>query len=280
MHVDQTMSAADIAVATGLPVPLVRQQILDALLLPKIEPSASKPKPVFTEDPAQEDAARHRGTPYLLRAGPGTGKTRTLVRRIETLIADRVDPPSMLVLTFSNRTAGELSERLSRAVGEDAAQMWVGTFHGFGLDLVRRFHDKLDLPPDPAFFDRSDAISVLEQILPTLPLSHYRNLWDPVVVLREILQAISRAKDEVVTPPEYRRLAEAMAKNADPSDEKATDLAAKCVEIASVYELYEDAKRSRGAVDFGDLIMLPALLIESDEAVQCRASASPACARR
>lgn len=268
MHVDQVMSAADIAAATSLPVPLVRQQILDALLLPKIEPSASKPKPIFTEDPAQEDAARHRDKPYLLRAGPGTGKTRTLVRRIETLIADHVDPPSMLVLTFSNRTAGELSERLSKAIGQDAAQMWVGTFHGFGLDLVRRFHEKLELPPDPTLFDRSDAISVLEQILPTLPLSHYRNLWDPVVVLREILQAISRAKDEVVTPPEYRRLAEAMAKSADPSDEKAVDLAAKCLEIASVYELYEDAKRSRGAVDFGDLIMLPALLIERDEAVR------------
>lgn len=268
MHVDQAISAADIAAATGLPVPLVRQQTLDALLLPKIEPTASKPKPVFTEDPAQEDAARHRDTPYLLRAGPGTGKTRTLVRRVETLIADRVDPPSMLVLTFSNRTAGELSERLSKAVGENSAQMWVGTFHGFGLDLVRRFHEKLALPSDPTLFDRSDAISILEQILPTLPLRHYRNLWDPVVVLREILQAISRAKDEVVTPAEYRRLAEAMARDAAPSDEKATDLAAKCVEIASVYELYEDAKRKRGAVDFGDLIMLPALLIEQDEAVR------------
>ena len=268
MHVDQAMSAADISAATGLPVPLVRQQILDALLLPKIEPSASKPRPIFTDDPAQEDAARHRGAPYLLRAGPGTGKTRTLVRRVETLIAERVDPPSMLVLTFSNRTAGELSERLSKAVGEDAAQMWVGTFHGFGLDLVRRFHDKLGLPPDPTLFDRSDAISVLEQILPTLPLKHYRNLWDPVVVLREILQAISRAKDEVVTPAEYRRLAEDTAKKADPSDEKAIDLAQKCLEIASVYELYEDAKRNRGAVDFGDLIMLPALLIEKDDAVR------------
>lgn len=268
MHVDQEMSAAGIAEATGLPLPLVRQQILDALLLPEIEPTGSKPKPVFAEDPAQEDAARHRGTPYLLRAGPGTGKTRTLVRRIETLIADGVDTPSMLVLTFSNRTAGELSERLAKAVGEDAAQMWVGTFHGFGLDLVRRFHDRLDLPPDPTLFDRSDAISVLEQILPTLPLVHYRNLWDPVVVLREILQAISRAKDEVVTAAGYRSLAQAMADNADPSDEKATDLAAKCLEIASVYELYEDAKRKRGAVDFGDLIMLPALLVEQDEAVR------------
>jgi DNA helicase II / ATP-dependent DNA helicase PcrA len=268
LHVHEGKTAADICGMTGLPVPLVRQQILDALLLPEIEPANAKPKAVFEEDPAQETAAKHRGTPYLLRAGPGTGKTRTLVRRIETLIADGVDTPSILVLTFSNRTAGELSERLDKAIGEDAATLWVGTFHGFGLDLVRRFHDKLGLPPAPALFDRSDAISVLEQILPTLPLVHYRNLWDPVVVLREILQAISRAKDEVVTEKDYRALAQTTADNAHPDDEKAQETAAKCLEIASVYELYEEAKHKRGAVDFGDLIMLPALLMERDETVR------------
>lgn len=268
LHVDESKTAADVCAMTGLPVPLVRQQILDALLLPEIEPANAKPKVVFEEDLAQETAAMHRGTPYLLRAGPGTGKTRTLVRRIETLIADGVDTPSMLVLTFSNRTAGELSERLAKAIGEDAATMWVGTFHGFGLDLVRRFHDKLGLPAAPTLFDRSDAISVLEQILPTLPLVHYRNLWDPAVVLREILQAISRAKDEVVTEKDYRALAQTMADNAHPDDEKAQETAAKCLEISSVYELYEDAKRKRGAVDFGDLIMLPAMLMEGDEVVR------------
>lgn len=103
---------------------------------------------------------------------------------------------------FLERYGWRMSERLSRAVGEDAAQRWVGTFRRFGLDLVRRFHNKLDLLLDPTLFDRSDAISVLEQILPTLPLRHYRNLCDPEVVLREILQGISRAQDEVMTPVE------------------------------------------------------------------------------
>ena len=81
------------------------------------------------------------------------------------------------------------------------------TFHAFGLDLVRRYHDKLDLAPNPSLFDRSDAIEVLEDILPTLPLVHYRNLWDPAMVLRDIVGAISRAKDEMVGPERYRRLA-------------------------------------------------------------------------
>ncbi|MER8674599.1 ATP-dependent helicase [Mesorhizobium sp. M0037] len=268
LHLEDGATAADICALTGLPVPLVRQQILDALLLPVIGPAAGKPATVFEEDTAQEVAAQHRGSPYLLRAGPGTGKTRTLVRRIETLVNDDVDLSSILVLTFSNRTAAELAERLSKAVGEKAASMWVGTFHGFGLDLIRRFHDKLGLTAEPTLFDRSDAISVLEAILPTLPLKHYRNLWDPVVVLREILQSISRAKDEVVSASEYRVLAQTMADNADPTDDKLQEVAAKCLEIASIYEIYEEVKRDRGCVDFGDLIMLPTKLMERDQSVR------------
>jgi len=262
-------SASAIASKSGLPLPLVRQQILDAVLLPKLEAAKPKPPVAFKRDPAQERAAAHRNSPYQLRAGPGTGKTRSLVSRIQSLLADSVQPAAILVLTFSNRTAAELSERLSLALADKAAAIWVGTLHGFGLDLVRRFHDKLGLPPDPTLFDRSDAIAVLEEILPTLPLKHYKNLWDPVIVLREILQAISRAKDEVVTASEYRKLAEAQYASAMASgDADAIKAAEKVREIASVYELYEKAKVARQAVDFGDLIMLPTLLLEQDEAVR------------
>ncbi|MGJ4903157.1 UvrD-helicase domain-containing protein [Bradyrhizobium sp. HKCCYLS2058] len=261
--------ASAIASKSGLPLPLVRQQILDAVLLPKLEAAKPKPPVTFRRDPAQERAAAHRNSPYQLRAGPGTGKTRSLVSRIQSLLADSVQPAAILVLTFSNRTAAELSERLTLALADKAAAVWVGTFHGFGLDLVRRFHDKLGLPPDPTLFDRSDAIAVLEEILPTLPLKHYKNLWDPVIVLRDILQAISRAKDEVVTAPEYHKLAEAQhARAAASGDPEAIKAAEKVREIASVYELYEQAKAARQAVDFGDLILLPTLLLEQDEAVR------------
>jgi superfamily I DNA/RNA helicase/Zn-dependent peptidase ImmA (M78 family) len=268
LHAGEGKTASEIAAALGLPLPLVRQQILDALLLPEIAFEPDKPPVPFREDPAQEAAAAHRDTPYQLKAGPGTGKTRTLVRRVESLLAEGVHPPSIVILTFSNRTAGELAERLTKEVGEEtASSMWVGTFHGFGLDIVRRFHDRLGLPSDPTLFDRSDAIAVLEEILPTLPLVHYKNLWDPVVVLREILQAISRAKDELVSAEGYRKLAQAMRDKAG-DDEDAIEAADKCLEIATIYELYEQAKAKKGAVDFGDLIMLPARLIIDDPAVQ------------
>src|ERR1700686_71114 len=144
---EDAASASDVASRSGLPLALVRQQILDAVLLPTFsEDAGTKPPPAFKDDPAQERAARHRNSPYQLRAGPGTGKTRSLVRRIQSLFADAVQPSPILVLTFSNRPAAGLSERLTLALRDQAAAIWIGTFHGFGLDLVRRFHDKLGLP--------------------------------------------------------------------------------------------------------------------------------------
>ena len=176
-----------------------------------------------------------------------------------------IEASGILVLTFSNRAAGELAERLSSAVGDEAARIWIGTVHAFGLDLVRRYHDRLGLTPNPVLFDRSDAIEVLEERLPTLPLVHYRNLWDPSLVLRDVLTAISRAKDEVVGPGEYRVLANAMADKAESEEERTA--AEKCLEIAVIYEVYEAALRENDAVDFGDLIMRPTLLLESDPAL-------------
>jgi len=271
LHVEQKMTATAIANRTKLHMALVRQQLFDALLLPPMVaddeptldiPSAHKP------DLSQEHAATYRGKPFQLQAGPGTGKTRTLVKRVLSLLAESTDPATILILTFSNRAAGELLERLAAAASDAAPKLWIGTFHAFGLDLMRRYHDKLDLPPNPVLFDRSDAIAILEEILPTLPLIYYRNLWDPSMVLRDIVGAISRAKDEMVGSEHYRTLAKAMEVEAAGRDESARIEAAKCLEIADIYDLYEKALRKYGGVDFGDLIMRPARLLEGDESLR------------
>ncbi|CAB3695961.1 ATP-dependent DNA helicase Rep [Paraburkholderia phenoliruptrix] len=264
MHCRQDLTATDIAERTGLPLALVRQQLFDALLLPPASPSVAAPVSNYTPrpDPSQDRAAAHRGSPFLLQAGPGTGKTRTLIKRVGSLLADGIDPAAILILTFSNRAAGELAERLALSEPAAAHRIWIGTFHAFGLDLVRRHHDRFELSPNPPLFDRSDAIEVLEEILPTLPLVHYRNLWDPAMVLRDVVGAISRAKDELTDPVRYRALAAAMLAAA--TDDEGRQAAEKCLEVAHIYELYEQALRARGAVDFGDLIMRPALLLESD----------------
>lgn len=259
--------ARQIADLMGLPYALVAQQLCDVLLLPPAEvrpPSrAAGPSPIL--DASQSRAADHSGSPFLLQAGPGTGKTRTLVSRLERLLDGGVPAADILVLTFSNKAAGELVERLSASRPEAAPAMWIGTFHGFGLDVLRQFHDREGLPDDPRLIDRADAVGLLEDLVPRLPVRHYRNLYDPTLELGEILGAISRAKDELASPERYMELARAMAdRAATTGDDDARIRAEKAIEVAEVYAVYDAEMRRAGWVDFGDLVMRPALLLERD----------------
>jgi len=264
LFLNDGLVATEIAERSGLPFALVAQQLLDALLLPEQPVSTSEDSPSPGLDPSQEAAASHQGAPFQLQAGPGTGKTKTLVGRIERLIDAGADPEEILVLTFSNKAAGELIERLARS-RPDASAAWIGTFHGFGLDILRRFHDREGLPDNPPLIDRADAIALLEDLVPSLPLRHFRNLYDPTLDLGDMLSAISRAKDEVVGPGEYRRLAVHMVIAAQAaSDEEAAIRAAKAMEVAAVYEQYDAELRRTGRLDFGDLVLRPALLLERD----------------
>lgn len=270
LHVIDGLSSMDIAKRLGAPSQVVQQQLLDALLLPTEDTwneSAATSTMALIPDPTQIEAAEHRNSAFQLQAGPGTGKTRTLVRRIESLLGEGMDPMSILVLTFSNKAANELSERLAASNPKAAAAMWIGTFHAFGLDIVRRFHDKLGLPPDPRLIDRLEAIELLEDELPRLSLSHYRNLWDPALDLSDILSAISRAKDEVVDAAGYRALAQAMASNAG-HDAEVAIRADRCLEVALLFETYERLMASEQLIDFGDLVALPVRLVEGDVEVR------------
>ena len=267
-HIESHLSSVALAGRLGAPLPVVQMQLLDALLLPEVAPAApAGAAQPLSPDPTQCEAAAHRGSPLLLQAGPGTGKTRTLVERIEGLLAEGVDPTTILVLTFSNKAANELSERLAARHPLAAAAMWIGTFHAFGLDIVRRFHDKLDLPAEPRLIDRAEGVELLEDELPRLALRHYRNLWDATLDLSDMLSAVSRAKDEVVDAAGYRVLADAMLKNCG-SDDDARERAEKCLEVALVFEAYEQSMRRKQAIDFGDLVALPVRLVESDAQVR------------
>lgn len=271
LHVNEGLTSDAIAKRFGAPLAVVQQQLLDALLLPPAdEPhpeSAGAAAAPPTPDPTQAQAAAHRGLAFQLQAGPGTGKTRTLVRRIEGLLAEGVDPTTILVLTFSNKAANELCERIAASNPVAAAAMWIGTFHAFGLDIVRRFHDRLALPPDPRLIDRTEAIELLEDEFPRLDLKHYRNLWDPALDLSDMLSAISRAKDEVVDAAGYRALAQSMAVRAG-TDQDATVRAQKCLEVATLFEAYERLLTARQLLDFGDLVALPVRLVEGSAEVR------------
>lgn len=260
------MRARAIAEQTGLNLALVFQQLTDALLLPEPRPPApARPDKFRKLDDSQKYAADFRGKALLLEAGPGTGKTRTLVERIVQLIQSAEAAPSeILALTFSNKAAGELIDRVGKAVGSPAANIWTSTFHAFGLELLRKHHILFGLSQDPPLVDGSRAIDMLEEALPTLPIFYHQNLFEPALALREILKAIYRAKDELVGWQAYTNLAGAMAERADPSDEQAVIAAAKAKEVALVYRHYQERLQELKQVDYGDLIMLPALRLRDD----------------
>lgn len=265
-HVTEGLSAAAIADRLGAPYDLVAVQLFDALLLPKVTPVPEPNKPTKPLNPDQKIAAEHEGRAFLLKAGPGTGKTQTLVGRLGVLKGRDIDPETILLLTFSNKAAGEMTDRALNIWPEAAGAAWIGTFHSFGLDILRRFHDRVNLPPDPRLIAATEAIALLEEEFPRLRLVHFNDLWDPTDNLRSILGAISRAKDEVVDQHQYRKLADDMHAAAA-TDEEIVE-AEKCLEIAAVYDLYENLKADRGAVDFGDLVALPTVLVETDTAVR------------
>lgn len=261
LHLEDGISASEIAERMQAPFDVVAQQLFDALLLPVIEAETE----VGTEHPlnlAQAAAAAHRGGPYLLEAGPGTGKTQTLTARVTQLLDESVDPRRILVLTYSNKAAGEMAERIATKKPVDAAAMWIGTFHAFGLDLIRRFSSEFSLPNDPRMMDRVEAVELLEAEFPRLALDHYRDLYDPTRLIGDILAAISRAKDEVIGPNEYAQLAEKMRLNSQGTEPRHTR-ALEAAEIARIYDVYEGLKRRRQAVDFGDLVALPVELLEA-----------------
>jgi len=249
----------------GLPLAVARQQLIDALLIPEETASAKRsPRADPPLDPYQAEAARFTGAPFLLEAGPGTGKTRTLVARIVHLLDQGAAPSSILALTFSNKAARELAERVATAVPHAAANIWTGTFHAFGLEFIRKHYDhpKLGYPADVGIVDRSDAVGLLEDLLPVLPLNHYKNYWDPTIYLRDILAAISRAKDELTDPQRYRALAERMRAKASDDDQR--EAGEKALEVADVYARYEEVLRKQHVLDFGDLIMKPTLVLKED----------------
>lgn len=253
----ERFDAECIAADVGVPVDLVMQQLADALLPPEdrgVHQAREEPPP----DDTQRKSIEARDGPHRVGAGPGTGKTRTLVGKVKRLVEIGEAPDTILVLTFSNFSAQDLAVRIRAAVGERAVGIWVGTFHAFGLELLRKYGAALDLPVDLRLLDRSGSLMLLEELLPDLSLEHYLELSDPLIKLRSILALIARAKDECASPVRYGALAEAMPGGND-ADREAR---AKALEVAHAYEIYEGALHARGLVDFGDLIARPVELFQ------------------
>lgn len=254
---------SEIAAELGLPRNLVLQQAIRALLLPPLvrHDVEERERVAYGLDDDQQAAVDWDDGPLLLHAGPGTGKTRTLVERVSRIIkADTAS--SILALTFSNKAAEEMRERLSAVDADAAIEMWVGTFHAFGLELVTRYAGRIGRSEKVKILDPTASLALLEANLEQLPLHHYQNLFEPALELAFVVSAISRAKDELIGPAEY--LAAAGADLAVAADDAALEVAEKAVEVGKVYVIYERLLAEADAVDFGDLILQAVKLLKDD----------------
>ncbi len=307
----QDVDVTRLATRFGISRALAQRRLIDAVLAPT-RPAETGGEPQSTDtivthsgqqstelierlDPSQRAAARAVG-PALVVAGPGTGKTATLVGRAAHLIGERHIPPErVLALTFSNRAAGEMRERFVRS-GLPGERIPVMTIHAFAVSLLREYAsrvphaaDEAELKPDFRILDEADAFLLMEELLARLPLHYYRSLGNPTVHIQTLLTDFSRARDSLLTPAEYLALVEAMslapatpnesdagrasatARGRHKSDAKhppagtfTAEQIARARERAAAYAVWDRELRQRGLVDFGGLIQRAVELLRSD----------------
>ncbi|HEX2094695.1 MAG TPA: UvrD-helicase domain-containing protein [Longimicrobiaceae bacterium] len=194
-------------------------------------------------NPEQREAAEHFERPLLVLAGAGSGKTRVLTHRIAYLIEEMgVDPASILALTFTNKAAGEMRDRVRALLGREPSGMWIGTFHAIGARILRRHATRLGWTPSFLIYDAADAESLVRRIVKDdLNLDPKR--WNP----RAVHGAISAAKNELTGVQEYQETA------LDPFQRT----------VGQVYERYQRALRDANAFDFDDLLVKPVELLRA-----------------
>jgi len=192
-------------------------------------------------NPVQREAVMHLEGPLLIFAGAGSGKTRVLTTRIANLIAQRkVWPDRLLAVTFTNKAAREMRERVGRLV-DGADEMWVGTFHHTAVRMLRRDAERLGVPRSFTIFDEDDSRAALKRVLDDLRLDPRKY---PVSA---ILAQISKAKNELVDPETYQ------------VDTYRDEI------VRRSYERYEKVLRQSGGLDFDDLIVKVVRLLQGDE---------------
>jgi DNA helicase-2/ATP-dependent DNA helicase PcrA len=192
-------------------------------------------------NPAQREAVLHFEGPMLVLAGAGSGKTRVLTTRIAHLIEHHgVDPRHILAVTFTNKAAGEMRERIARLLGAEPVGMWCGTFHSIGARMLRSAAPLVGRTPSFTIYDEDDALGVVKRIMERLGISPRDR------APRAILDSISDARNALVGPSEYASLA------MDPHARA----------VAAVYAELEGTLRQANAVTFDDLLVLPVQVLE------------------
>lgn len=196
-------------------------------------------------NPAQKQAVERTEGPVLILAGAGSGKTKVLTTRISYLVEDKnVNPASILAITFTNKAANEMRERVEGIIGENSREMWISTFHSCCVRILRKFINKIGYNRSFVIYDSTDQLTLIKECMKELDLSDKK--FEP----RSIIAQISSAKDKLKTPKEFAK-------------EAAGDIWLKS--IADVYAIYQDRLKRNSALDFDDLIVKTVELLSTDE---------------
>ena len=192
----------------------------------------------------QKEAVLHTEGPLLIVAGAGAGKTKTITHRIAHLVDKGVPARHILAVTFTNKAAGEMRERVRKLVPEASGMPVVSTFHALGVRLLREFHAEAGLPRGFSIWDRDDSVRAVKGALERLGIEN----WTP----RAILSGISREKGDGTSVAEYQAKARTFRERA----------------VAQVWEIYEKLLKEEEALDFDDLLYRTLNMLRSSERVR------------
>ena len=188
----------------------------------------------------QQEAVLYNEGPLLIIAGAGAGKTKTLTTKIAYLIDQGASPYSILAITFTNKAAKEMKDRIYAQIGKEASKLTVSTFHSFGLKLLRENYEVLGYDKNFVIMDSDDSLTVVKKILKDM--DYDPKIYNP----KAIRNKISGCKNEMMSPAAYERLAV--------SDYEKV--------VKEVYEKYDNKLRRNNSVDFDDLLLLPIKLFK------------------
>ncbi len=197
----------------------------------------------------QQQAVEYVTGPCLVLAGAGSGKTRVIINKIAYLVAKcGYVPRQIAAVTFTNKAAREMKERVAHSIGKEASRgLIVSTFHTLGFDMIKREYKQLGFKANMTLFDEHDQYALLKELTADL-------LCEDKDLLRELISVISRWKNDLVLPPQAKQLTR---------DHK-QQMFAEC------YDRYNQQIRAYNALDFDDLIMLPTLLLQQNDAVRTK----------
>src|SRR3989344_5751278 len=219
----------------------------------------------------QAEAVQHTAGPLLIVAGAGTGKTTVITRRIAHLIEQGIKPQNILALTFAEKAAEEMTERVDKLLPYGFVDTHISTFHSFGEEVLKQYGLEIGLP-DFKVLDETGQWLLIRNNLDEFELDYYRPLGNPTKFIRSLISHFSRLKDEEISPDGYLNYAQSERLNLDspefaPRRDEAEAEIKRLNEVAAAYHVYQRLLFKNSALDFGDLILQTLRLFRTRPAV-------------